>query len=46
VAATDSLPAAEVAEPSPVVEVLCPLATAEVAETSSTRDTITVEEVM
>jgi hypothetical protein len=46
VAATDSLPAAEVPEPSPVAEVPCPLATAEVEETSSARVAITVEEVM
>jgi hypothetical protein len=46
VAATDSLLAAEVPEPSFVAEVPGPLVAAEVAESSSARDAITVEELM
>jgi hypothetical protein len=44
--ATDSLSDTEVLEPSPVAEVPDPLATAEVAESLSARDAITVDEVM
>jgi hypothetical protein len=46
VAATDSLPATKVPEPSPEAKVPGPLTTAEVAESSSARDAITIEEVM
>jgi hypothetical protein len=46
VAAADSFAAAMVPEPSPVAEVPGPFPTAEVAETSSVRGAVTVEEVM
>jgi hypothetical protein len=40
------LPAAKMSEPSPTAEVPGPSATTEVAESSSARDSLTVEEVM
>jgi hypothetical protein len=46
VVATDSLPAAEVPEPSQVAEVPGPFATVEVVETSSAQGAVTVEELM
>jgi hypothetical protein len=43
---TDSLPAVEALEPSPVAEVPGSFVTTEVAESFATRDTLTVEKVM
>jgi hypothetical protein len=45
-AATSDLPAVEVPVPSPTIEVQGPPPTAEVAESSSTRASLTVEETM